>query len=158
MFGDLYEQLAAGLSVGRVATIILVMLGVTLLVRGTYYQTRTQQVLGGILTLFPSTFQYSLTTLFALGFSAEALEIIAYVPVAHVEKWQETLDVLVKTMKLLGFLAIGGGMWILWHLHFSKESNLRYSDCFLLSIVGFILIYFIEISQIVSKVVIKLTV
>ena len=158
MFGDFYEQLAAGLSVGRVAALLLVMLGITLLVRGTYYRSRSQQLVGGILTVFPSTFHYSLTTLFALTFSAEALELIAYLPVANLEKWQETQDVLVKTIKLLGFLAIGGGMWILWHLHFSKEERLRFSDGFLLTIVGLIFIHFIEISHIVSKVVTKLTV
>ncbi len=154
----MFEQLAAGLSVGRVTAIILVTLGVTLLVRGTYYRARSQQIIGGILTVFPSTFSYSLTTLFALTFTAESVELIAYLPLANFERWHETQDILIKVMKLLGYFAIAGGMWVLWHLHFNEQERFRFSDCFLLTIVGFVFIYFMEISQIVSLVAAKLTV
>jgi|GEM_PF-3783805 len=153
MFGDNYEHLVAGLSVGRVTAIVLMALGLTLLVRGAYQKSRTEQVIGGILTLFPSTFHYSLTTLFALTLSAEALELIAYLPLANFERWQETQDVLIKSIKLLGFLAIGFGIWGFWHLHYSKEQRLRFTECALLAVVGFVFIYFIEISHIVSRVV-----
>lgn len=158
MFGDIFEQLAAGLSVGRVTALVLVTLGVTLLVRGTYYRARSQQIVGGILTVFPSTFHYSLTTLFALSFTAESVELIAYLPLAHFERWQEAQDIILKVMKLLGYFAIAGGIWVLWHLHLNDQDRFRFSDCFLLTIVGFVFIYFIEISQIVSLVVTKLTV
>lgn len=153
MFGVQFEHVAAVLSVGRVATIILVASGLTLLIHGTYYRVRNQQVIGGLIALLPSTFHLSLATMFALTISAESLEILAYMPLAHLERWLETQDVITNTLKFLGYLAVGTGIWGLWHLHFSEEQRLKLLDCLLLSFVGFIFIYFIQISHIVSRLV-----
>lgn len=153
MFGDGLEQLAASISVGRTATLIMMSLGLTLLVHGTYHRVKAQQIVGGVLTLLPGTFHYSLSTLFALSSSAQALDIIAYMPLLQFEKWQETQDVILKIMKMLGFLAIGTALWGFWHHPVKDQKSLQLLECILLTVVGFVLIYFIEISQIVSQVV-----
>lgn len=153
MFGDEFVQLAASISVGRAATIILLSLGITMLAHGTFYRVKSQQIVGGILTLLPSTFHYSLSTLFALSLSAQSLDIIAYMPLLDFEKWQETQDVMFKLMKTLGFLTLGFAMWGFWDLYKNDQGKLRRQDCVLLTLVGFVFIYFIEISHIVSQVV-----
>ncbi|MGE3320063.1 MAG: hypothetical protein AB7I18_12285 [Candidatus Berkiella sp.] len=153
MFGNEYVQMAASISVGRTATLILMSLGITMLVHGTYYRAKTQQIVGGALTLLPSTFHYSLSTLFALTSSAQALDIIAYMPLLSVEKWQETQDVMLKIMKMLGYLAIGAALWGFFANTNNERRHFQQRDCVVLTLVGFVFIYFIEISQIVSQVV-----
>lgn len=153
MFGVQFEHVAAVLSIGRVATIILVALGLTLLIHGTYYRVRNEQVIGGLIALLPSTFHLSLATIFALTISAESLEILAYMPLAQFERWLETQNVIINSVKFIGYLAVGTGIWGFWHLHFSEEQRLRFVDCLLLNAVGFIFIYFIEISHMISRLV-----
>ena len=74
-----YEQCVAVFTVARVTKVTILYAGIMLLMHGTYHQIRGQQLLGGILALFPFTLHYSFATLFAITSSAESLELIAFV-------------------------------------------------------------------------------
>ncbi|HRE31780.1 MAG TPA: hypothetical protein PLD88_07400 [Candidatus Berkiella sp.] len=152
-----YEQLVAIFTTTRVTKVMLMAAGVTLLIHGTYHQLRGQQMLGGILTLFPFTLHYSFATLFALTSSAESLELIAYLPLIQLERWQEMNEIIVQGMKLIGYLSIAAGMYGFGQYYYKGRQILPVSDCLLLNSVGFVFIYFVDISHLISRMIDKIS-
>lgn len=157
MFVDHLEQWTAFCTIGRVTKVMLFLTGVALLAHGTYYHAKGRQVIGGFLALFPTTLHYSLVTVFALTASAESLELIAYIPLASVERWQEAQEIIVKGLKCLGLFALGTGIWGLWQHYYQSAQRLRVADCMLLNGCGFVFIYFVEISHCVSRMIDKIS-
>ncbi len=157
MFVDQVEQWTAFCTIGRVTKVLLLLTGFALLAHGTYYHIRSRQIIGGILALFPTTLHYSLVTIFALTASAESLELIAYMPLASIERWQEAQEIIVKGLKCLGLLAVSAGIWGWWQYYYQAEQRLRITDCFLLSSCGFVFIYFVEITNCISRMIDKIS-
>lgn len=157
MFVDPVEQWAAFCTIGRMTKVLLLLTGFALLAHGTYYHIRSRQIIGGVLALFPTTLHYSLVTLFALTASAESLELIAYMPLAQIERWQETQEIIVKSLKCLGLFALCTGIWGLWQYYYQAVQRLRIIDCLLLSGCGFVFIYFVEITNCISRMIDKIS-
>ncbi len=132
---DHVEQWAAFCSVGRVTKVMLLLTGVVLLACGAY----------------------SLVTVFALTSSAESLELIAYIPLASFEKWQETQEMMRNVTKFIGFIALSTGIWGLWQHYYQSTQRIRMADCLLLNGCGFVFIYFVEITNCVSRMIDKIS-